>query len=197
MMAGNDPWAKTWTLNDADSKDLRQVLLLNLGYGGQQGDGINSFTLVQVYDHDYPSRLIGYRVTCDSKKSQKMADCWNDCYLFIRGDNTDPATISTAACPSRPLPPWTRGVSEANPPQYRGAYQTVSHGISQRNYVHPAVVRLEGDIHPPNKEPEAVTFWQVLDPRVSDRTFLCVKVHSDNGQSGTGTRENGVAHGND
>jgi hypothetical protein len=190
-MSGSDPWAKTWYLNDADNDKVRQVLLVNKGYSGTPGDGINTFTLQQVYDTNNGNRLIGYRVMYDNNK---MAVCWANCYLYIRGDGTYPASCPPSTYPTKPLPPWVRGTSDTDPPPYRDAYQNISHGIVSGNYDHPAIARLEGDIHV-GGVPEAVTLWQVDDTRVSGKTFLCIKVRSDNNT--VGHRENGIAHGND
>lgn len=179
-----DPWAKTWTLNYADNKAVRDKLLVKSGLSP------SIFTLTPVYDG---STLVAYRVDF---KAGEMTSCWNGCYLFPRGGNVNTPTLPDDGKTSLPLPRWTLPTSGTVDPPNAPYYKTVADNIEQTNDAHPGIARLEGDIHPTGMKPEAVTLWQVKNTPthdiLSNHIFLCVNVVCD-----CTSQENGIAHGND
>jgi hypothetical protein len=182
-MSTQDKWAgRTWTLNDAVGDDgtdaLSKVIMLP--------NGPNRFQLVPVFNG---SDLLGYRVVF---RPNEMMPCWNNCYLFIHGANPSTAP-SSPNLPPLPLRPWQPAPPHGTPP-YRADYNAIAGAIRTAGNNHPGTERIDGDIHPPGKPPEAVTLWQVPGV-VSNKTFLSIAVRADT--SPVGTRESGIAHGND
>ncbi len=188
-MSNTDPWAgKQWTLNYADNIDgtdnatLRAVILVDKGLSPSK------FTLKSIYDPDN-NNLVAYRVDFNSGE---MTECWTNCYLFPRGDSQFPAKVPGQGMPTLPLKPWVPPASSSSAPPYRKDYDTATGAVESENDDHPSIARLERDIHPPGRKPEAVAIWQVQGGVLTNKTFLSVIVVSE-----SELRESGMAHGND
>jgi hypothetical protein len=181
-MNTQDPWAgRTWTLNDAVGDDGTTAL-----FDVIMSSGTNQFQLVPLYDGN---TLLGYRV---SFAAGAMAACWNGCLLFLQGADSLGAP-SSSNLPPLPLHPWVAAPPNQTPP-YRKDYTPIAAAIRTAGYAQPSKVRLEGEIHPQEKGPEAVTLWQVAGV-LSNKTFLSIAVRAD--VTTVGTRQSGIAHGND